>query len=137
MTLEEVSLFLETHFPQAGSKGLGMAVRDLAFGRLRLALVADHRHLRPGGTVSGPTLFALADVAAYLAILAHVGPVTHVVTANMSINFLRKPGPGDLLADASLLKLGRKLAVVEIAMHADGSEDPVAHAVGTYSIPNE
>ena len=137
MTLEEVSLFLETHFPQAGSKGLGMAVRDLAFGRLRLALVADHRHLRPGGTVSGPTLFALADVAAYLCILAHLGPLLHVVTTNMAINFLQKPPPGLLMAEARLLKLGRRLAVVEVSIRGAADELPAAHAVGTYSIPPE
>lgn len=135
MTLDEVETFFETHFPQAGSKGMGMRVAALEPGRLRLALTADDRHLRPGGTVSGPSLFALADVAAYLAILAHLGPVTHVVTTNMSINFLRRPEPGALSACASVLKLGRRLAVVEVSIAADGDELPVSHAVGTYAIP--
>ena len=135
MTFDAVADFLEREFPQAGVAGMGARLDALAPGRLTLALDAGERHLRPGGTVSGPSLFALADVAAYLCILAHIGPVMHVVTTNMSINFLTKPSPGLLRAEASLLKLGRRLAVVEIAIRSAADELPAAHAVGTYSIP--
>ncbi|MGL4281424.1 MAG: PaaI family thioesterase [Albidovulum sp.] len=94
------------------------------------------RHLRPGGTVSGPTMFGLADVAVYLAILARIGPVALAVTTNGSIDFLRKPAAGvDLLGEARLLKLGRVLAVGDVLIRSEGMEEPVARAGLTYSIP--
>ncbi len=94
------------------------------------------RHLRPGGTVSGPTIFALADVAVYLAILSHIGPKALTVTTNGSIDFLRKPAAGtDLIGTARMLKLGRVLAVGDVLIYSDGTTDPVARATLTYSIP--
>jgi uncharacterized protein (TIGR00369 family) len=97
--------------------------------------VAD-RHLRPGGTVSGPSMFALADVAIYLAILARIGPVALAVTTGANIDFLRKPAAGvDLIAVARILKLGRVLAVGDVLLYAEGNADPVARASMTYSIP--
>ncbi|MBB3998257.1 uncharacterized protein (TIGR00369 family) [Aureimonas pseudogalii] len=137
MSIDEVAEFLDREFPQAGAAGLGFRLDTLEAGRLTLSLAAEERHLRPGGTVSGPSLFALADVAAYLCILAHLGPLLHVVTTNMSINFLQKPPPGLLRAEASLLKLGRRLAVVEVSIRGAGDDLPSAHAVGTYAIPPE
>ena len=101
----------------------------------RLRLVASEKHLRPGGTVSGPSMFALADVCLYIAILAQIGPVALAVTTNLNINFLRRPSPGDLVADCRLLKLGNRLAVGEVFLHSQGEDEPVAHATGTYSIP--
>ena len=97
----------------------------------------DHheRHLRPGGTVSGPAMMGLADIALYAAILANIGPVALAVTTNLSFNFLRKPGATGLVAEARLLKLGRRLAVGEVLITAPGSNDLVCHATGTYSIP--
>ena len=101
---------------------------------LRLA-VAD-RHLRPGGTVSGPAMFGLADVAMYLAILSRIGPVALAVTTNCSIDFMRKPQAGvDLLAQARVLKLGRTLAVGDVLMFSEGATEPVARASLTYAIP--
>jgi uncharacterized protein (TIGR00369 family) len=135
MTIDEVSEFLDREFPQAGTAGLGFRLDALEAGRLTLSLTAEERHLRPGGTVSGPSLFALADVAAYLCILAHLGPLLHVVTTNMAINFLQKPPPGLLMAEAHLLKLGRRLAVVEVSIRGAQDGLPAAHAVGTYAIP--
>lgn len=137
MTIEDVAEFLDREFPQAGAAGLGFRLDGLEAGRLTLSLAAEERHLRPGGTVSGPSLFALADVAAYLCILAHLGPLLHVVTTNMAINFLQKPPPGLLMAEARLLKLGRRLAVVEVSIRGAGDDLPSAHAVGTYAIPPE
>lgn len=97
--------------------------------------VAD-RHLRPGGTVSGPAMFGLADVAMYLAILSRIGPVALTVTTNCAIDFMRKPQAGvDVLAEARVLKLGRALAVGDVLLFSDGKADAVARASLTYAIP--
>ena len=101
-----------------------------------LRLRVQDRHLRPGGTVSGPAIFALADVAMYLAILSRIGPVALAVTTNCSLDFMRKPGAGvDMLAEARLLKLGRSLAVGDVMVFSEGMADPVARAGLTYAIP--
>ena len=103
---------------------------------LTLRLVVAERHLRPGGTVSGPSMFGLADVAMYLAILARIGPVALAVTTNCSIDFMRKPQAGrDLRAEARVLKLGRALAVGDVLIYSDGMAEPVARAGLTYAIP--
>ncbi len=94
----------------------------------------DH-NLRPGGTISGPTLMTMADTGLYSAILAQLGPVALAVTTNLNINFLRKPEPGLLRAETRLLKLGKRLAVGEVTITCNGDPDPVAHVTGTYSIP--
>jgi uncharacterized protein (TIGR00369 family) len=100
--------------------------------RMRVA----ERHLRPGGTVSGPSIFALADVAMYLAILSRIGPVALTVTTNCAIDFMRKPAAGrDLLGEARVLKLGRSLAVGDVLVFSEGLADPVARASLTYAIP--
>ena len=91
--------------------------------------------IRPGGTISGPTMMALADFAMYVAVLAAIGPVPLAVTINLNINFLRKPGPRGLTAEARLLKLGKRLATGEVTIFSDGEEAPVAHVTSTYSIP--
>ncbi len=96
----------------------------------------DARHLRPGSTVSGPTIFALADVAVYLAILSRIGPKALTVTTSASIDFLRKPAAGrDIIGTARILKLGRVLAVGDVLIYSEGVADPVARASMTYSIP--
>ena len=101
-----------------------------------LRLRVQDRHLRPGGTVSGPAIFALADVAMYLAILSRIGPVALAVTTNCSLDFMRKPGAAvDMLAEARLLKLGRSLAVGDVMVFSEGMADPVARAGLTYAIP--
>ena len=103
---------------------------------LALRLRVAKRHLRPGGTVSGPAMFALADVAMYLAILARIGPVALAVTTNCSMDFMRKPGAGvDMIAQARVLKLGRRLAVGDVMLFSEGLADPVARAGLTYAIP--
>lgn len=107
---------------------------DAAGVTLRLRVAA--RHLRPGGTVSGPAMFGLADVAMYLAILSRIGPVALAVTTNCAIDFMRKPQAGvDLLAEARVLKLGRSLAVGDVMLFSEGAADPVARASLTYAIP--
>ncbi|MCY0094628.1 PaaI family thioesterase [Hoeflea ulvae] len=134
MSAPEVSAYLDEVFPQIKSNGDNISVRDVAAGTALVRLEADDKHLRPGGTVSGPTLFMLADLAAYAVILAHIGRVALAVTTNLNINFLMKPEPGPLDATATILKLGKRLVVTDIAIRDSGGE-LVAHATATYSIP--
>jgi uncharacterized protein (TIGR00369 family) len=121
---------------QFGQVARDFVVEEAGEERLVLRLVVQERHLRPGGTVSGPAIFGLADVAVYLAILARIGPVALAVTTNASVDFLRKPAAGvDLLAEARVLKLGLVLAVGDVLIRSQGGPDPVARATLTYSIP--
>lgn len=137
MSLDEVVAFLEREFPQIHHGGRSYHLE--AVGPLTARMRMDHheRHLRPGGTVSGPSMMALADLVLYAAILAQIGPVGLAVTTNLSFNFLRRPGTTGLVAEAQLLKLGRRLAVGEVLITAAGSDELVCHATGTYSIPPE
>lgn len=125
--------FLYREFGQVAGD---FAVERVAVDGLTLRLKVEERHLRPGGTVSGPTIFALADVAMYLAVLARIGPVALAVTTSSAIDFMRKPVAGrDLLGEARLLKLGRSHAVGDVLIFSEGSAEPVARASLTYSIP--
>ena len=110
-------------------------VEDIREQQVRLRLPISAFHGRPGGTVSGPILMSLADCAAWLAIVGHIGPVALAVTTSLHIDFLRKPALVDVVATATLLKLGKRLAVVEVAMVSDGSKAILAKAQVTYSIP--
>jgi uncharacterized protein (TIGR00369 family) len=135
MAREDLTEFLAAEFPQVAKD---FVIEDVAENRIRVRLATQERHLRPGGTVSGPSMFALADVAVYLAILAMIGPRALAVTTNCSIDFMRKPAAGaDLIAECRLLKLGRVLAVGEVLMMSEGMDAPVARASLTYSIPPE
>lgn len=135
MDPEALNSFLETDFPQLHTDGKVFEVMAVGPGTVTLRLTPNERHLRPGGTISGPTLFALADVGAWCAVLAHIGPVALAVTTNLNINFLRKPAPGPLSCTCRLLKLGKRLAVVDASIFDAGGEALVAHATATYSIP--
>ena len=136
MTAAELDAFLRTELPQMfnyddltieHADGLTCQLRQ----RFRESM------LRPGGTVSGPTLMALADCAMYVVLLSAIGPVSLAVTTNLNINFLRKGALGqDLVATANLLKLGKRLAVGEVTLLSGASVDPIAHVTATYSIPN-
>lgn len=133
MGREALNEFLDRAFPQIAGQ---VRVELLDEAGLTARLKVDDRHLRPGGTVSGPSMFALADVAIYLTILARIGEVALAVTTNASIDFMRKPEAGrDLLADCRILKLGRMLAVGEVLIRSDGTEEPVARCSMTYAIP--
>ncbi len=133
MGREALNEFLDRAFPQIAGQ---VRVESLDETGLTARLKVDDRRLRPGGTVSGPSMFALADVAIYLAILARIGEVALAVTTNASIDFMRKPEAGrDLLADCRILKLGRMLAVGEVLIRSDGTEEPVARCSMTYAIP--
>jgi len=111
------------------------AVEDVGDWGVRLRLPVTEAHQRPGGTVSGPALMALADAAAWLAVLAQIGPVVLAVSTSLHIDFLRKPELVDLVADGLLLKLGKRLAVIDVSLRSEGREELVAKAQVTYSIP--
>lgn len=132
MTIAEVTAFVAREFPQ--SEGMS-TLEHLEPGRAVARRRVTTAHLRPGGTVSGPTMMALADTAAYFLVLASVGPVALAVTQHLSIHFLRKPRPADLLATADLLRLSKRQLVCTIAIHTDGDPDPVAHVTATYALP--
>ena len=132
MTPDDLHRFLEEEFPQAPP---GFAVESVDDTTIRVRQKTEDRHLRPGGTVSGPTLMAMVDCGFYLLLLARLGPVALAVTTNLNINFMRKPEPGDLLGEGRLLKLGKALAVGDFTIWNEGQKDPVAHATITYSIP--
>ena len=135
MSLGEVEAFLEREFPQIHHGGRTFSVEALGPRSATLRCAYHERHLRPGGTISGPTIMALADLALYVAILSSIGPVALAVTTNLNFNFLRKPAPRDLLGECRLLKLGKRLAIGEVAIRSEGESELVAHATGTYSIP--
>ncbi len=135
MTVEEVTAFLDREFPQMHHGGRTYSVEAVRDHGAVVRMDYHERHIRPGGTISGPSMMGLADYAMYVALLANIGPVALAVTTNLSINFLRKPEPRDMLADCAILKLGRSLAVGEVSLVSQGNEAVVAHAVLTYSIP--
>ena len=135
MTIEEVHRFLESDFPQIHTDGRVFTVTAIAPGTVSMRFDPSERHLRPGGTVSGPALFTLADVTAYSALIAHIGPVALAVTTNLTINFLRLPKPEAITCTCRILKLGKRLAVIEASIFQENSAELVAHATATYSIP--
>ncbi|HEY1761468.1 MAG TPA: PaaI family thioesterase [Acidimicrobiales bacterium] len=131
LSVEELQQIVVDAFPDFDLP----TVESVEGDTLVLALTTSARHTRPGGTLSGPTMMALADNAAWLVILAHIGPVLLAVTTSLHIDFLRKPDVTDLLARAKLIKLGSRLAVVDVDLYSRGSTDLVAKASVTYSIP--
>jgi len=136
MSIDALHGFLDEVFPQlSDGGGRQVVIEALTPGQVRVRQRYAERSLRPGGTISGPTMMGLADHAMYVLVLAHIGPEALTVTTNLSINFMRKPGPADLLADARLLKLGKRLAVGDISLYSDGADEMVAHVTCTYSIP--
>ncbi len=132
MTVAELDTFLTEQFPEAKAFG---QVEEVGEDWVRLRLPYSTASLRPGGTISGPTLMTLADTAAYVLILAMLGPVALAVTTNLNINFMRRPAPDAMVAKARMLKLGRQLAVVEIMIEAGATGALVAQATATYSLP--
>ncbi len=134
ISIEEFDQLMDDALPFAALLGLKLDAIEATHVDMRARFAEDH--LRPGGTVSGPVMMGLADAAIYALILSHIGPVELAVTTNLNINFLRKPLPADLLARATMLKLGKRLAVAEVSIHSETFDsDAVAHAVATYSIP--
>ena len=135
MSIADLEEFLTREFPQAFHAESGLTIDKVEHGRAVVRLAYSEQFIRPGGTISGPTMMALADFSMYVAVLASIGPVPLAVTTNLNINFLRRPAPRDLLAEARLLKVGKRLAVGEVTIRSDGEEEAVAHVTSTYSIP--
>lgn len=135
MSVAELDTFMDVAFPQMRDGDRLTIIEGVGPMSATLRLRFSDKNLRPGGTISGPAMMALADYAMYAVVLAHIGPVALAVTTNLNINFLRKPGPADVVAEAKLLKLGRRLAVGEVIISQAGLDGPVAHVTSTYSIP--
>ena len=133
MNAQQLTDFMREVFQQVADD---FAVDHVGEGEVTMRLLTADRHLRPGGTISGPSMFALADVAAYLVTLSQIGPKALAVTTNCSIDFMRKPVAGvPLIAHARLLKLGKQLAVSDVMIFSEGSDKPVARASLTYALP--
>ena len=133
LSAAEVQDYLTEVFPQSAPD---LVIEDLGHCRARVRMKIREEHLRPGGTVSGPTMFALADNTVYVAILGMVGRVPLAVTTGGNIDFMRKPSAGqDIVADCTLLKLGRVLAVGDVLVRSVGQDAPAARASFTYSLP--
>jgi uncharacterized protein (TIGR00369 family) len=135
VSVDELHHFLATEFPQVFHADSGLTIEEVWHGGGRVRQAYQAQFIRPGGTISGPTMMALADFAMYVGVLASIGPVPLAVTTNLNINFLRKPAARDLTAECRLLKLGKRLAMGEVTIRSDGMEEPVAHVTSTYSIP--
>jgi len=134
VTVEEFNKIMHEGLPAA--KDAGTICTSISHGEAVLRLPFDSTHLRPGGTISGPAMMALADASMYAVVLSMIGPVELAVTTNFNINFLRKPPQADITAEGQIIKLGKRLAVIEVTLFtADIEHDPIAHATGTYSIP--
>ena len=121
------SIGLGNHFP--------FSCEGIEYGWIRLRLPFDERYLRPGEAISGPTLFTLADTALFGAVLSLIGEQPMAVTTDLTMHFLRRAGRADLIAEARILKHGRRLAVGEVHIYSDGESRPVAHASGSYALP--
>ena len=132
LSIAEVNTYLGEVFPQLSGDYVCTA---LGPGTASVQLTAREQHLRPGGTVSGPTMFGLADCGFYMALIGHIGRVPLAVTTGATIDFMRKPAPGDMRAEVRILKLGRVLAVGDVLLYSDGVEAPVGRASLTYSVP--
>ncbi len=129
-----LNAFLRSAFPESDPDHMPSIV-EVAQGRVLLKLPYQTRQLRPGGVISGPTLMTLADTAAYALVLAHIGEVAMAVTTSLNIHFLRGCKPGDLYAEAALLKLGRRIATADVLMWTEGRERAAAKATVAYAIP--
>lgn len=131
VTKEELVNFFQNDFPQAN-----FIIESIGEKSATIRKKINPDHLRPGGTVSGPVLMEMADLALYVAILSEIGLVGLAVTTNLNINFLRKPSSDkDIIAKCNLIKIGKTLVIGEVSIYSDGFIEPVAHAVGTYAIP--
>ena len=132
---EEIIQFIQLEFPQALKK---TQIQDITSKGAELHYQVDQEDLRPGQTVSGPTLMLVADFVLYVAIIGHLGLIKMAVTTNMNINFFRKPdGTRDIRAVCKLIKVGRTLVTGEVWLHSVGDEEPVAHVIGTYALPQK
>lgn len=136
MNADEITALFKTEFPQLETYEHGaLSLEEIFEMGARMRLKTTERHLRPGGTISGPSMMLLADVAIYCAILGQIGPKTITVTTNLNMNFLRRPPLADLIGEAKILKLGKRLVVAECSLISEQNKALVAHVTATYSIP--
>lgn len=131
LSKEQLTAFLKSEFPQTKC-----CIEEIVNRGATVSHKVGREELRPGGTVSGPVLMAVADVALYIAILSEIGLVALAVTTNLTINFLRKPSSQkDIIGKCTLMKVGKTLIIGEVILYSEGETEPVAHVVGTYSLP--
>lgn len=136
LTVAEVTQLIDDHFPQLNTNGKSIEVLEVNASGARVRLLDSVANIRPGGTISGPAMFTLADVAAYVAILGRLGKsALQAVTTTITLNFLSRPAPANMIAECRLLKVGRRLIVSEIELHTEGRADLVAHVTATYALP--
>ena len=135
MSVSEINALLAEVFPQLNDQSDYYQAVDVFPGGCTVRLNAEHRHLRPGGTVSGPALFTLADIGGFVCVLSHAGPDALSVTTNLNMNFMRKAAAGLIEGHCRILKLGRSLMAYDCDIVAGPDKQSVAHATGTYSIP--
>lgn len=137
MTIAEFNAFVDEVFPAAGHQAGGrrMIVETMGYGTCTVRLLFSEKQIRPGGTISGPTMMGLSDFAIYVAVLSAVGKVPLALTTNLNINFLKAPAPRDLIAECRLIKIGKRLCVGEASLRSEGDDELVAHCTATYSIP--
>ncbi len=133
MTAPEIFALMHKVFPTV--KAMNFEIEQLDDDTITLSRHTTDQDLRPGHTISGPAMMTMVDTAAYFLILSRIGPEALAVTTNLNINFLRKPVPGKLTARGELLKLGKRLVIVEVSLYTEASDKRVAHATVTYSIP--
>lgn len=133
ITIDDFNELIREELPFAWEQGF--RVERLVAGLATVRMPIDRGHLRPGGTISGPTMMGLADYTMYAIVLSRIGRQKMAVTTNLNANFLRLPPPKDLIAEGRLLKLGRRLAYGEVTIFSHGEDDPVCHVTSTYSLP--
>lgn len=135
LAVADVRRLVDQHFPALSAGERCIDIESVAARTARCRLVPAARHIRPGGTVSGPALFELADVTIYVALIGTLGaPAITAVTSNLNINFLARPAPTDVIADATLVRIGRRLAYAEVRLHSLGHPELIAHATGSYAL---
>lgn len=131
ISIETFNAIIASELPSAADSDVYL--RTIEPGKAEMVLPYSDHSIRPGGTIAGPFMMMLADVCMYAVVLSLLGELKLAVTTSLNINFLRKPANTDLVARGSIIKLGKRLAVIEVSIYSD--EDIVAHATGTYSIP--
>jgi uncharacterized protein (TIGR00369 family) len=136
LSADDVTALIDENFPQIHAGGRSIYIESVGKLQARVRLQFSERLSRPGGTISGPAMFTLADFSIYAALLATLGaPAIPAVTTNLNITFLRRPDPRDLVAKTRIIRLGRRLAYAEVELTSDGDAEVVAHATGSYALP--
>jgi uncharacterized protein (TIGR00369 family) len=138
LTVAEVDALIDEHFAQVHIGGRTLYIEDVALRFARVRMVVHERNMRPGNTISGPSMFTLADFSIYVAILATLGAdALQAVTTNLNITFMQRPEPRDILCDINLIKVGKRLIVAEAHLTSAGQSEAIAHAIGTYALPTQ